>query len=899
MADEDLRFDISAHDDGAIGTFQRVARAIDNLKDSMARSVQAARDSAVVSTQLTAARNREADAAGKLRVAEAALADLRGRSDVSSARVVMAEERVAKARRDAALVASRLAEAERKEFGSRAGQQSGQSFMSGLADWVQQHGYGVLQFLGGNGGRSFVAGLSEVLSTPVLGPIIIGAFAALAGTALVAVGATLADAVVLGFGSGLAGIGIAFALQTSVVKESWKNAIAGMGATMKDLSAPFDSTMLALVVSAKRAFGTLAPELGAAFKEMAPVVFAFGNQLAQSLAAAGQAIKPISQAFSAVLITLGPAVQEAIKSVAAGMIELSNSVRADPHALADFIDGIGTLAQDLLRFLTILNDANDSFTRFTGGVSAVDVIMGILRAGLYAVIGPIEITLKGLSALADGMNFLAGKLGIGTKVTNGVADSLRHAAAGMNSNAAATAGYTLAQDHANHVAHQANIDALNLANAYDRQTAATQALLDVTHRLADTIYNSKKTELDYYQAILDTSAGLKKNGRTLNENTQAGVDNWRNLLKIVDAAKQHFDAMVKQNASIQSQTAFVNTARNAFIQFAEKMHMSTGEAQALAKQLIVTQQQIDALHGKTIQIKYTTSGVLTTTGGSFVNGGQGGHLMAAGGQVAGPGSDTSDTAGLYALSNNEYVVRAKSAKKYGSRAMASVNAGTATVIPGMADGGPVIDINSDFPFASAAQLQSTLTRLAGASAPGAGAGVQRWAGVALAALAAAGEPSSWLGSLLSRMQRESGGNPNAINLTDSNAAAGDPSRGLMQTIGATFNAFAGAYASRGIYDPFANIYAAIRYTVGRYGSGPAGWDQPGGYRNGGWLMPGQLAYNETRKPEAVFNQEQLAAMSRPIQVNLVVDGKVLHQSLVKLNKDRRYRGLGLGPGEHG
>lgn len=43
-----------------------------------------------------------------------------------------------------------------------------------------------------------------------------------------------------------------------------------------------------------------------------------------------------------------------------------------------------------------------------------------------------------------------------------------------------------------------------------------------------------------------------------------------------------------------------------------------------------------------------------------------------------------------------------------------------------------------------------------------------------------------------------------------------------------------------------------------------GWPEPevGGYKNGGWLMPGQLAYNETTKPEAVFNQEQLTALSR-------------------------------------
>lgn len=121
--------------------------------------------------------------------------------------------------------------------------------------------------------------------------------------------------------------------------------------------------------------------------------------------------------------------------------------------------------------------------------------------------------------------------------------------------------------------------------------------------------------------------------------------------------------------------------------------------------------------------------------------------------------------------------------------------------------------------------------------PQVGTGANRWRGVALSALAASGSPASWINSLLRRMNQESGGNPRAINLWDSNAQHGDPSRGLMQTIGSTFNAYAGAYRSRGIYDPFANIYAAIKYTVSRYGSGPAGWDRKGGYGSGG-LIPG-------------------------------------------------------------
>jgi hypothetical protein len=67
------------------------------------------------------------------------------------------------------------------------------------------------------------------------------------------------------------------------------------------------------------------------------------------------------------------------------------------------------------------------------------------------------------------------------------------------------------------------------------------------------------------------------------------------------------------------------------------------------------------------------------------------------------------------------------------------------------------------------------------------------------------------------IQHESGGDPRAVNNWDSNAAAGHPSEGLMQTIGSTFN----AYKLRGhgsILNPIDNIIAGVRYAISRYGS---------------------------------------------------------------------------------
>jgi len=102
--------------------------------------------------------------------------------------------------------------------------------------------------------------------------------------------------------------------------------------------------------------------------------------------------------------------------------------------------------------------------------------------------------------------------------------------------------------------------------------------------------------------------------------------------------------------------------------------------------------------------------------------------------------------------------------------------------------------------------------------PGAGgAGVQRWAPLVRQVLGMFGRPDL-LGVILSQMATESGGNQFSQNNWDSNARIGQNSRGLMQVIPATFAAFAGPFRSRGIFDAFANVYAAVAYALSRYGS---------------------------------------------------------------------------------
>lgn len=72
--------------------------------------------------------------------------------------------------------------------------------------------------------------------------------------------------------------------------------------------------------------------------------------------------------------------------------------------------------------------------------------------------------------------------------------------------------------------------------------------------------------------------------------------------------------------------------------------------------------------------------------------------------------------------------------------------------------------------------------------------------------------------LYQMIMHESGGNPTITNGWDSNAKAGTPSIGLMQTIQPTFNAYA-IRGHRNIRNPVDNIIAGLRYALRNYGYG--------------------------------------------------------------------------------
>lgn len=158
------------------------------------------------------------------------------------------------------------------------------------------------------------------------------------------------------------------------------------------------------------------------------------------------------------------------------------------------------------------------------------------------------------------------------------------------------------------------------------------------------------------------------------------------------------------------------------------------------------------------------------------------------------------------------------------------------------------------------------------------AGVNQWKGIATKALKMAGQYSALnLSRLLMQMSTESGGNPKSINLWDSNALKGTPSKGLMQVIDPTFKAYALPGHNKNIYDPLSNILAAIRYSLSRYGSLVSAW-RGVGYANGGIITKQHLAMvGEGNKPEAIIPLDA-SKRSRALQLLAQVANRFIGDS---------------------
>ncbi|MCB1293648.1 MAG: tape measure protein [Gordonia sp.] len=153
----------------------------------------------------------------------------------------------------------------------------------------------------------------------------------------------------------------------------------------------------------------------------------------------------------------------------------------------------------------------------------------------------------------------------------------------------------------------------------------------------------------------------------------------------------------------------------------------------------------------------------------------------------------------------------------------------------------------------------------------AGSGVTRWVPIIETALKRVGQPvtDALVSATTHRMNQESSGNEKAINLDDSNAAAGTPSKGLMQMVDATYQAYRDKGLVDDIWNGYSNLVSSMTYVLKdpKYtGRGLVSvYRQAGGYRDGGWIR-GKGGHRDDMVP-ILASDEEFMVNARAARIN--------------------------------
>jgi phage-related minor tail protein len=110
-------------------------------------------------------------------------------------------------------------------------------------------------------------------------------------------------------------------------------------------------------------------------------------------------------------------------------------------------------------------------------------------------------------------------------------------------------------------------------------------IISAQHELSQAVVTAEQANLNYQAALDDVQQSLIDNGKTLNENTEAGRNNKQSLLGMNDSIWDVIASMEQQGAGAEEVTAFMGQAREQFIKTAISMGASAAEARGLADRL--------------------------------------------------------------------------------------------------------------------------------------------------------------------------------------------------------------------------------------------------------------------------------------------------------------------------
>lgn len=346
---------------------------------------------------------------------------------------------------------------------------------------------------------------------------------------------------------------------------------------------------------------------------------------------------------------------DAIKQMGESLASLSQAGQTEQAAAAfnkvsDAFERNGRSAQDALNSMPAYADfLRDQFTQATGQAATEQDLLALATGQIPPAMAAAQAGAEGATGAVEGMGAAA----------DATEQSMSKLLEGMFAMGLAT------------------------QSAWDAASRYQSQLRDITDKTLPAIAGQ-------VGVLRDANTGL---ATTFDLTTEAGVKASDAFTGLASGGMNEVKAMAEQGLSQDALQAKLNQTYTDLIEVGVGMGLTRQDAESLTRAVLgvpdgvdiqswmsdsaqVTAQNtkaaIDSIPSeKTVNIyqnvwRQIQDWAADVTGGGRANGGAIGH-MASGGGVYGPGSGTSDTAGLFALSNGEHVLTAREVQKMGGQ----------------------------------------------------------------------------------------------------------------------------------------------------------------------------------------------------------------------------------------
>lgn len=272
---------------------------------------------------------------------------------------------------------------------------------------------------------------------------------------------------------------------------------------------------------------------------------------------------------------------------------------------------------------------------FRNGVNAVwNAIKAVIVPVLETIWNAVKTTFEGfITVITKVIKFLPG----GNKLIEKLGEVTKGAGDAMKDTGPAAETWEDAQKRLNDQVDQAN--------------KTIQDQLDLLDKWYGEVKSQQEAEIGFAQAVDDTAQSIKDNGKTVDIHTEKGRNNRKSLLDLAQANKDLVDAMRANGATSDKLVTQNEAGRRKFLEVAAAMKLPKGEAKALADQLFripeATTTNINVNNKtansritettrllknvptyRTVEVKFTTSGVPLNVIGSVGRRASGGPVSA-------------------------------------------------------------------------------------------------------------------------------------------------------------------------------------------------------------------------------------------------------------------------------